>query len=111
MGNDRFEARLPLVDIGHHEFVVEAWIDETATWQHRIDRKRAAGLPTALDVASLAEAVDRGGIAHLVRTGAFPVVIERELAGFGAWYELFRARSPSPPTPTRNHPATARSAT
>ncbi len=89
VGNDRFEARLPLVDIGHHEFVVEAWIDETATWQHRIDRKRAAGLPTALDVASLAEAVDRGGIAHLVRTGAFPVVVERELAGFGAWYELF----------------------
>jgi starch synthase (maltosyl-transferring) len=88
-GNDRFAARIPLLEIGPHEFVVEAWIDEAATWQHRIERKRAAGVSTTLDVASLADAIARGGIAHLVRTDPHPVTVERELAGCSAWYELF----------------------
>jgi starch synthase (maltosyl-transferring) len=74
-------------EIGRHELVVEAWIDHAATLQSRIDRKLAAGLEADLDERELA-ALDRR-TSDEQRTAPYAVVVDRPLAAFGAWYELF----------------------
>src|ERR1700730_8855826 len=43
LGNDRFAAPLVPAQVGAHEYVVEGWIDDHATWRHRIAAKLAAG--------------------------------------------------------------------
>jgi starch synthase (maltosyl-transferring) len=85
----RWEADIELVEIGIHQYAVEAWVDEVATWERTIARKRAAGQPTHLDEQSLAEARERSGRRHLVAGPAMQVQVERPLAGCSAWYEFF----------------------
>ena len=83
----RYGGAVPLRHIGLHEFTVEAWIDQRATLQSRIDRKLAAGLEADLDEQELA-ALDRTDSDHRV-AGPFSIVVDRPVAAFGAWYEFF----------------------
>jgi len=46
--NDRWEAVVEPSALGLHQFVVEAWTDRVATWQHDVEVKHAAHQP--LDV-------------------------------------------------------------
>jgi starch synthase (maltosyl-transferring) len=85
----RWEADVELLDLGTHQIAVEAWVDEVATWERTIARKRAAGQPTDLDERSLAEATGRSRRRHLVSSPATRVLVERPLAGCSAWYEFF----------------------
>ncbi|MEO5898654.1 MAG: maltotransferase domain-containing protein [Ilumatobacteraceae bacterium] len=82
-----YGAEIALVDIGVHEFVLEAWIDQAATLQSRIDRKLAAGLDADLDQQELAELSDR--TTDRRTAGPFRFVVDRPVAAFGAWYEFF----------------------
>ncbi len=43
VGNDRWQALVEPSELGRHEFMVEAWTDWVATWQHDIEVKHAAG--------------------------------------------------------------------
>jgi starch synthase (maltosyl-transferring) len=72
-----------------HHVSVEAWVDEVATWERTIARKRAAGQPTELDERSLEDALAGPRRRHLVASPAMQVVVERPLAGCSAWYEFF----------------------
>ncbi len=85
--NDRWTATVPVRELGRHEFLVEGWVDEVATWRSKIERKRAAGLETALDERALAELAHP--TSHHVRSDTYQLVVDRPLAGCSAWYEFF----------------------
>jgi starch synthase (maltosyl-transferring) len=48
--NDRWEAVVEPSSLGLHEFLVEAWTDRVATWQHDVDVKHAAGQDLTLEL-------------------------------------------------------------
>jgi starch synthase (maltosyl-transferring) len=105
-GNDRWEGEVAPDDLGRWQFDVEAWLDPYATWLSEYDRKVAAGQSDLAGELSEGEALfgpgevedwrdaaaklatrDRRELTRLAKPLEFDV--ERERAGFGAWYELF----------------------
>jgi starch synthase (maltosyl-transferring) len=59
--NDRWEGMIVPETVGAHEFVVEAWVDEFATWRHDIELKAAADLtdPLATELEEGARILER----------------------------------------------------
>ncbi|HEX6597093.1 MAG TPA: maltotransferase domain-containing protein, partial [Acidimicrobiales bacterium] len=49
-GNDRWEAVIEPSHLGMHEFLVEAWTDRVATWQHDVEIKHGAGQDIGLEL-------------------------------------------------------------
>ena len=142
LGNDHWQAWLTPEALGRAEFVVEAWQDIYASYQHELKKKYAAGVPVSLEVqegeallrrigaeapAELAgrlgellarfadcESLDQRvavlldpqtgellGRAehrpHRVRSETFALDVDRKLARFASWYELFpRSESGDP---------------
>jgi starch synthase (maltosyl-transferring) len=98
-GNDRFAARFTVSELGRYEFTVEAWIDHYATWKRDIAKKRAAGQDTSVDELRGAE-LERVGVDPEIVVRHEPplaIEVERELARFSSWYELFpRSTSDEP---------------
>jgi starch synthase (maltosyl-transferring) len=103
LGNDRFAGRFTVDRPGRWQFAVSAWTDRIATWQDELRRKVDAG---QADLAGeLAEgavllgresltveeglAADTGDRHGVTTSQAYEVDVDRELARFGAWYELF----------------------
>ena len=103
LGNDRYGGRFTVDRPGRWQFAVSAWTDRVATWQDELRRKVDAGqsdLAAELaegavllgresltaDEALAADAGDRHGV---TTSPAFEVDVDRELARFGAWFELF----------------------
>ena len=101
-GNDRWGASFRPERPGRWQFQVTAWTDRIATWQDEIRRKVEAGqeeLTGELSEGALllgrevtveeglaAEAGDRHDEAS---SPTFEVDVDRVLARFGSWYELF----------------------
>jgi starch synthase (maltosyl-transferring) len=82
-----YGAQIVVDAVGVHDLIVEAWIDQAATLQSRIDRKLAAGLDADLDEQELAGLAER--TSDLRSSGPYSVVVDRPVAAFGAWYEFF----------------------
>jgi starch synthase (maltosyl-transferring) len=103
LGNDRFGGAFTVDRPGRWEFAVAAWTDRVATWQDELRRKTEAGQDdlagelsegAALlggSVPSLAEALaaESGDRHGEVVSPVLAVDVDRRLARFGAWYELF----------------------
>jgi starch synthase (maltosyl-transferring) len=103
LGNDRYGGRFTVDRPGRWQFAVSAWTDRVATWQDELRRKVDGGqLDLAGELAEGAALLGResltveeglsadAGDRHGVTTSAtFEVDVDRELARFGAWYELF----------------------
>jgi starch synthase (maltosyl-transferring) len=103
IGNDAFSGSFAVTSCGRWEYVVEAWSDRAATWRDELRRKVEAGQEDLS--GELAEGEQLLGIPQLdVETGLastasdrqgatrselYSVEVDRELARFGAWYELF----------------------
>jgi starch synthase (maltosyl-transferring) len=102
-GNDRWGASFTVDRPGRWEFAVAAWTDRIATWQEEIRRKVGAGETelagelsegavllgrdsVTVEEGLAAEAGDRDGV---VTSSPFEVDVDRVLARFGSWYELF----------------------
>jgi starch synthase (maltosyl-transferring) len=102
-GNDRFGGSFTVDRPGRWQFEVTAWTDRVATWQDELRRKSEAGQQDlagelsegavllgreslTLEEGLAAEAGDRHGEAA---SRTYEVDVDRELARFGAWYELF----------------------
>jgi starch synthase (maltosyl-transferring) len=102
-GNDRWGGAFTPDRPGRWHFAVSAWTDRVATWQEEIRRKHEAGQEdlsgelaegaALLGVESLtveeglaAQTPDRHGETV---SQSFGVDVDRVLARFGAWYELF----------------------
>ncbi|HZT14781.1 MAG TPA: alpha-1,4-glucan--maltose-1-phosphate maltosyltransferase [Gaiellaceae bacterium] len=103
LGNDRWHGRFRVDRPGLWEFRVAAWTDRIATWQDEVRRKLDAGhtdlsgelaegaallgrRSVTVEEGLAADAADRHG-----ETESAPLAldVDRELARFGAWYELF----------------------
>src|SRR4051794_27122478 len=103
LGNDRWGGTFSVDRPGRWQFAVAAWTDRGATWQHELQRKTEAGQTDlagelsegafllgreslTVEEGVAAEAGDRHDDAC---SAAFEVDVDRELARFGSWYELF----------------------
>ena len=91
LGNDRFRASFPAaIAFATYEFTVEGWVDRYATWKYGLDKKVAAGQDVASEQAE--ERLlpkDRGRSLGTRYERILTVIVERERARFGAWYEMF----------------------
>jgi starch synthase (maltosyl-transferring) len=95
--------------VGDWEYEIQAWVDAVGTWQDELARKVAAGQqdltgelsegelllgvtidPAAPDIDALLaprpDLTERRGAATL---GPLPLRVDRKLAEFATWYELF----------------------
>ena len=103
LGNDRWAGSFQVDQPGRWCFRVEAWVDRVASFQDELRRKADAGqedlsselaegavllgLETlTIEDALAAPATDRAGKAW---SATYEVDVDRELARFGSWYELF----------------------
>jgi starch synthase (maltosyl-transferring) len=103
LGNDRWGGSFTVDRPGRWQYAVAAWTDRVATWQDEIRRKTEAGQQdlegelsegavllgrdsVTVDEGLAADAGDRHGEAC---SQTLEVDVDRELARFGAWYELF----------------------
>ena len=103
LGNDEWAGSFPVDRCGTWCYRIEAWVDRVASFQDELRRKVDAGQAdlkgelsegavllgrdevTAEEVFEV-ESRDRAGKAW---SGTYEVNVDRELARFGAWYELF----------------------
>jgi starch synthase (maltosyl-transferring) len=102
-GNDRWGGTFVPDRPGRWEFAIAAWTDRVATWQEEIRRKVDAGQQdltgelsegAALlgrDSVTVEEglAIDSSDRHDEVTSARLEVDVDRVLARFGAWYELF----------------------
>jgi starch synthase (maltosyl-transferring) len=104
-GNDRFQAAVVPDALGPWELRVEAWVDPYASWLDEHDRKVAAGQADLSGELSVGRALFGEGTVDDWRAAAerlsdrerrgkaksavLGLDIDRELARFSAWYELF----------------------
>src|SRR6266508_4102642 len=100
LGNDRWRASFPAAaEFSTYEFTVEGWVDRRATWKQGLDKKVAAGQDVAserLEEKLLPKDTGRSGGTRYGRV--LSVIVERERARFGAWYEMFPRSAGSDPT-------------
>ncbi len=101
--NDRYVGSFEVTELGRWSFCIVAWVDRFASWRHELKRKVEGGQEDL--TSELAEGSALLGYLELdVETGlattetdrSEPVQsppleldVDRELARFGAWYELF----------------------
>jgi len=101
-GQDRWGGTFTPDRPGRWQFQVAAWTDRIATWQDELRRKVDAGQEdlagelsegaqlfgreVTVEVALASEAGDRHGEAT---SETYEVDVDRVLARFGSWYELF----------------------
>ena len=78
MGNDRYQAELPLPRIGAYEYTIQAWRDAFASYKDEIAKKSAAGVDVSLEL--------REGLALLGRT------VERSTGSSHAEFAALLAR-------------------
>jgi starch synthase (maltosyl-transferring) len=103
IGNDAWRGSFTVDGCGAWCFRIEAWVDRIASWQEELKRKHDAGqedLTSELAEGALllgrpavtvaeglaAEAGDRSGKAW---SATYEIDVDRVLARFGSWYELF----------------------
>jgi starch synthase (maltosyl-transferring) len=103
LGNDQWRGSFVVDACGRWTFTVAAWTDRIASWQDEVQRKldggqtdlsgelsegqALLGAGLSLDELLASDAQDRHGEVELeLRLG---VDVDRPLARFGAWYELF----------------------
>jgi starch synthase (maltosyl-transferring) len=106
IGNDRWLAGFTAHRLGRWQYSISAWVDRLASWRQELDRRLEAG-QSELD-GELAEGAALLGIGRLSLAEAlelddpagprvaetslevpFELVVDRERAAFGSWYELF----------------------
>ena len=103
LGNDRWGGTFTPTRPGRWQFAVAAWTDRVATWQEEIRRKVDAGQEDLSgELAEGAALLGRESVTVEEGLAAGPVErhdeavsktltvdVDRELARFGSWYELF----------------------
>jgi starch synthase (maltosyl-transferring) len=106
LGNDRWRGAFPVDRLGRWQYSITAWVDRLASWRNELERKAEAGQS---DLASeLAEGAALLEVEKLTLEQGLAVkddptrreaesslaaplelIVDRDRAGFGAWYELF----------------------
>jgi starch synthase (maltosyl-transferring) len=103
VGNDVWTGAFDVDRPGRWRFKVEAWVDRVASFQEELRRKVAAGqADVAGELSEGAVLLDRdeltvdealaapaGDRSEAAASDKYDVDVDRPLARFGAWYELF----------------------
>ncbi|HZR90797.1 MAG TPA: alpha-1,4-glucan--maltose-1-phosphate maltosyltransferase [Gaiellaceae bacterium] len=106
IGSDRWHGAFACSQLGRWRYTVTAWIDRAASWRQELERKVEAGeTDLAGELAEGAALLGResltveegldpatgAGLPRAEQTSIPPLelVVDRERARFGAWYELF----------------------
>jgi starch synthase (maltosyl-transferring) len=106
IGNDRWHGTFPVEALGRWQYTITAWIDRWASWRWEIDRKLEGGQKdlssellegaalAGVETLTLEDALDPALAPELGRDGEttglpLEVIVDRERARFGSWYELF----------------------
>jgi starch synthase (maltosyl-transferring) len=103
LGNDEWAGSFVVDTAGACCFRIEAWVDRVASWQDEIRRKRDAGqsdlsselaegaLLLGRDTVTVDEglAAPAGDRSEKTWSPTYEVDVDRALARFGSWYELF----------------------
>ena len=105
LGNDRWLGSFEADVLGRWQYSITAWVDRWASWRYELDRKVEAG--QASFESELAEGAALLGAASLTLDDALDtepelpreaemslpapleLIVDRERARVGAWYELF----------------------
>jgi starch synthase (maltosyl-transferring) len=107
LGNDRWRGRFTVDRLGRWQYSISAWVDRLASWRDEVERKVDAGQSDF--EGELAEGAALLGVTRLTleegldatREGDLPresevalpapldLIVDRDRATFGAWYELF----------------------
>ncbi|HTM26886.1 MAG TPA: alpha-1,4-glucan--maltose-1-phosphate maltosyltransferase [Vicinamibacterales bacterium] len=99
LGNDRWRAAFTTADFAGYEFTVEGWVDLGATWRGALDKKIAAGQDVSSERLEERTLPKDGGRSRGTRwPRILRVVVERQRARFGAWYEMFPRSAGSDPS-------------
>ncbi len=111
LGNDRYRATIPLSQIGHFAYAVEAWRDPFVSWATDTRKKVAAGQDVTTELNEGRGLVGPSGVKLMIeellgdvliarmreegprhdvsRSAELPLLVERLRARFSSWYELF----------------------
>jgi len=103
LGNDEWVGSFVVDTAGACCFRIEAWVDRIASWQEEIRRKHDAGqsdlsselaegaLLLGRDAVTVEDglAVPAGDRSEKTWSATYEVDVDRVLARFGSWYELF----------------------
>jgi starch synthase (maltosyl-transferring) len=106
IGNDRWHGSFPVDVLGRWQYTITAWTDRWASWRWEIDRKLEGGQTNlssellegaalaGVEALTLDQALDPALAPKLRReheTTVLPLdlIVDRERARFGSWYELF----------------------
>ncbi|MGI8422185.1 MAG: maltotransferase domain-containing protein, partial [Gaiellaceae bacterium] len=102
LGNDRFAGEIEADALGRWSYRVEAWTDRIASWQDELRRKDEAGQEVASELlegalllgresVTVAEglAAEAGDRHDPAQSPTLELDVDRALARFGSWYELF----------------------
>jgi starch synthase (maltosyl-transferring) len=103
--NDRWRGSFTVETLGRWEYTIAAWIDRFASWRYELERKLAArqadlsaelaegavllGVKSLTVDEALAAAPDLPREAEATLPEPLELIVDRERATFGAWYELF----------------------
>ncbi|HEV7716831.1 MAG TPA: maltotransferase domain-containing protein, partial [Steroidobacteraceae bacterium] len=89
--NDRWTARFVPAEMGRYVYTVSAWVDHLATWRRDLAKKQEAGQDVRIDLLRGKELEQIGIDNEIVVQYEPPLTVEvdRELARFSAWYEMF----------------------
>jgi starch synthase (maltosyl-transferring) len=106
IGNDRWHGSFPVDVLGRWQYTITAWIDRWASWRWEVDRKLEGGQKdlasellegaaiAGVDSLTVEQALDPANAPEPAReseTSILPLelIVDRERARFGSWYELF----------------------
>ncbi len=103
--NDLWRTSFPVDRLGRWEYSITAWIDRFASWRYELERKLEAeqrdlsaelsegALLLGVESLTVAEALtaepDLPREAEASLADPLELIVDRERAAFGAWYELF----------------------
>ena len=103
-GNDRWRGAFTVDACGRWEFTIHAWVDRFSSWRDELRRKVKAGQPDLtselqegalllglpeIEVETALATTERDRSETTQLTRPLGIDVDRELARFGAWYELF----------------------
>ncbi|HEX4521268.1 MAG TPA: alpha-1,4-glucan--maltose-1-phosphate maltosyltransferase [Gaiellaceae bacterium] len=103
--NDRWQGSFRVETLGRWEYTIGAWIDRFASWRYELERKLAAKQEDlSAELAEGAALLGRKSLTVDEALAAEPdlpreaetelpeplgLIVDRDRASFGAWYELF----------------------
>jgi starch synthase (maltosyl-transferring) len=50
LGNDRWRASFPVVELGRHRYTIESWVDHFHTWRSHLSKRIQAGQDASIDI-------------------------------------------------------------